>query len=69
MSSTTKSPPVGLPGMGAFCVGIAFIAAATVLNVAHDRLSGFRFETLPLFGVANRMNAYNTYLLMEHQAR
>lgn len=25
-----------------------------------------RFEKLPLFGVANRMNAYNTYLLMEH---
>ncbi|HVL13110.1 MAG TPA: hypothetical protein VM529_11125 [Gemmata sp.] len=35
--------------MGAFCVGIAFIAAATVLNIAHDRMSGFRFETLPLF--------------------
>ncbi len=27
-----------------------------------------RFERLPLFGVANRMNAYNTYLLMEQQA-
>ena len=27
-----------------------------------------RFEGLPLFQVANRMNAYNTYLLMEHQS-
>lgn len=28
-----------------------------------------QFESLPLFGVANRMNAYNTYLLMEREAR
>jgi glyoxylase-like metal-dependent hydrolase (beta-lactamase superfamily II) len=28
-----------------------------------------RFEKLPLFRVANRMNAYNTYLLMEHEAK
>jgi glyoxylase-like metal-dependent hydrolase (beta-lactamase superfamily II) len=27
-----------------------------------------RFEGLPLFRVANRMNAYNTYLLLEQQA-
>ena len=27
-----------------------------------------RFESLPLFGVANRMNAFNTYLLMEREA-
>lgn len=27
------------------------------------------FEALPLFKVANRMNAYNTYLLMEREAR
>ena len=27
------------------------------------------FEHLPLFRVANRMNAYNTYLLMEHEAQ
>ena len=24
-----------------------------------------RFEAIPMFGAANRMNAYNTYLLME----
>jgi glyoxylase-like metal-dependent hydrolase (beta-lactamase superfamily II) len=28
-----------------------------------------RFEHLPLFRVANRMNAYNTYLLMEQEAK
>lgn len=28
-----------------------------------------RFEKMPLFGVANRMNAYNTYLLMEQEAK
>lgn len=27
-----------------------------------------RFEALPLFKIANRMNAYNTYLLMEREA-
>jgi glyoxylase-like metal-dependent hydrolase (beta-lactamase superfamily II) len=26
-----------------------------------------RFESIPLFRIANRMNAYNTYLLMEQQ--
>lgn len=28
-----------------------------------------RFAKLPLFGVANRINAYNTYLLMEQEGR
>ncbi|MEH0164582.1 MBL fold metallo-hydrolase [Roseateles sp. MS17] len=28
-----------------------------------------RFSKLPLFGAANRINAYNTYLLMEQSAR
>ena len=28
-----------------------------------------RFEKLPLFRVANRMNAYNTYLLMEQEGK
>ncbi len=27
------------------------------------------FEKLPLFKAANRMNAYNTYLLMEHESK
>lgn len=28
-----------------------------------------RFESMPLFAAANRMNAYNTYLLMEREER
>jgi hypothetical protein len=28
-----------------------------------------RFERLPLFRAANRMNAYNTYLLMEQTGK
>jgi hypothetical protein len=27
-----------------------------------------RYESLPLFRAANRMNAYNTYLLMERES-
>jgi glyoxylase-like metal-dependent hydrolase (beta-lactamase superfamily II) len=34
---------------------------------AYQRTDWSRFEHLPLFGPANRMNAYNTYLLMEHE--
>lgn len=34
---------------------------------AYDKADWSRFEALPLFRVANRMNAYNTYLLMEQQ--
>ncbi|MEX1166294.1 MAG: MBL fold metallo-hydrolase, partial [Hydrogenophaga sp.] len=26
------------------------------------------FQAMPMFGFANRMNAYNTYLLMEEEA-
>lgn len=36
---------------------------------AYRRTDWSRFAHLPLFGAANRMNAYNTYLLMEQQAR
>ena len=32
---------------------------------AYARADWSRFEHLPLFSAANRMNAYNTYLLME----
>jgi glyoxylase-like metal-dependent hydrolase (beta-lactamase superfamily II) len=34
---------------------------------AYARADWSRFEKLPLFRAANRMNAYNTYLLMEQQ--
>lgn len=36
---------------------------------AYAKTDWSRFEHLPLFKAANRMNAYNTYLLMEHQGR
>ena len=34
---------------------------------AYARADWSRFAHLPLFKVANRMNAYNTYLLLEQQ--
>jgi glyoxylase-like metal-dependent hydrolase (beta-lactamase superfamily II) len=34
---------------------------------AYQAADWSRFEKLPLFRVANRMNAYNTYLLMERE--
>ena len=34
---------------------------------AYARTDWSRFEQMPLFRAANRMNAYNTYLLMEQQ--
>jgi glyoxylase-like metal-dependent hydrolase (beta-lactamase superfamily II) len=34
---------------------------------AYDRTDWSRFSGLPLFKVANRMNAYNTYLQMERE--
>ena len=36
---------------------------------AYAKADWSRFEHLPLFRAANRMNAYNTYLLMEQQGR
>ncbi|WP_207388058.1 MBL fold metallo-hydrolase [Hylemonella gracilis] len=36
---------------------------------AYARVDWSAFAHLPLFRVANRMNAYNTYLLMEHQGQ
>ena len=36
---------------------------------AYGRVDWSRFEHLPLFRAANRMNAYNTYLLLERQER
>ena len=34
---------------------------------AYQQADWSRFENLPLFKAANRMNAYNTYLLMERE--
>lgn len=36
---------------------------------AYARVDWSRFSGMPLFTVANRMNAYNTYLLMEQEAQ
>ena len=36
---------------------------------AYQATDWQQFEHLPLFRVANRMNAYNTYLLLEQEAR
>ncbi len=36
---------------------------------AYKNTDWSQFEALPLFRVANRMNAYNTYLLLEQEAR
>jgi hypothetical protein len=36
---------------------------------AYARTDWSRFEKLPLFRAANRINAYNTYLLMEQEAK
>lgn len=36
---------------------------------AYARADWSRFDKLPLFKSANRINAYNTYLLMEHEAK
>ena len=36
---------------------------------AYAKTDWSRFERVPLFRAANRMNAFNTYLLMERQAK
>ncbi len=36
---------------------------------AYQKTDWSRFEHLPLFKSANRMNAYNTYLQLEHEAK
>ncbi len=41
----------------------------TPFDEAYAATDWSRFEGLPLFKAANRMNAYNTYLLMEQEAR
>ena len=38
----------------------------TPFDEAYKATDWSAYEHLPLFGAANRMNAYNTYLLMEH---
>ncbi len=40
----------------------------TPFDEAYKATDWSQFEHLPLFAAANRMNAYNTYLLMEHES-
>jgi glyoxylase-like metal-dependent hydrolase (beta-lactamase superfamily II) len=44
------------------------VAEFSAFDEAYAATDWSRFEALPLFRVANRMNAYNTYLLMEQEA-
>ena len=41
--------------------------AAQAPDAAYKSTDWSRFEKYPLFKEANRMNAYNTYLLMEQE--
>lgn len=41
----------------------------TPFDEAYEATDWSRYEHVPLFQAANRMNAYNTYILMEHEAR
>jgi len=41
----------------------------TPFDDAYAHTDWSRFERMPLFDAANRMNAYNTYLLMERQVK
>jgi glyoxylase-like metal-dependent hydrolase (beta-lactamase superfamily II) len=40
----------------------------TPFDEAYQATDWSQYEHLPLFKAANRMNAYNTYLLMEHES-
>ena len=44
------------------------VAEFSAFDEAYAATDWRRFEALPLFRAANRMNAYNTYLLMEQEA-
>jgi hypothetical protein len=44
-----QSNALGWSGLGSFCCGLALIVSATVLNLAHDRMSPREVEALPLF--------------------
>src|SRR4051812_42336385 len=45
--STGRERAAGTPNLGMFACGMGIIIAATVLNIAHDRLSGSGLERLP----------------------
>ncbi|WP_255568969.1 MBL fold metallo-hydrolase [Comamonas sp. NLF-1-9] len=41
----------------------------TPFDEAYQATDWSQYEHMPLFGAANRMNAYNTYILMEREAQ
>jgi hypothetical protein len=45
----TKNTLRSLPGLGAYCLGLGIIVAATILNLAHDRLCERDIARLPFF--------------------
>ena len=47
----------------------AIMQQIVIAEEAYAKADWSRFEHLPLFRAANRINAYNTYLLMEHAGR
>ncbi len=47
----------------------AAASAMEPFDEAYARVDWSQFAQIPMFGVAHRMNAYNTYLLMEHESR
>jgi hypothetical protein len=48
----TRQHSSNLPGLGAFCVGLALIVSAAVLNIAHDGMDPAELRELPaLLGV------------------
>jgi hypothetical protein len=51
MSASTGARVGHTFGAGAVVAGLAFIVAAIVLNIAHDRIQGqdYKFETLPFY--------------------
>ena len=44
-------------------------SSALIGKDINDNTDWSKFEKMPLFKSANRMNAYNTYLLMEQEAK
>jgi hypothetical protein len=47
--ATAAARPRSRAGYGMFSIGLSFIGAATVLNIAYDRLSWVGVEVMPQF--------------------
>jgi hypothetical protein len=49
MSTGERAGALGWSGLGSFCTGLALIVSATILNLAHDRMTPSEIDALPLF--------------------